>query len=181
MAAKVDHKETQDLAAYGLIVLQLAQKHGGTGWLVYDRQFRRNMVAGASMPWADINPSLMAATVLGPVSDGRGRSCPLCLAADHTRDECALAAMERLTQTTPARPQASPSRPSCRFTPYPATDSTCRRFNHRCHVAVSLGHSAQWISVYLSTPDPFLSIYGTSYSCFATHLLVTTVHHFIMS
>lgn len=39
------------------------------------------------MPWSDINPSLMAATVLGQAGDGSGRSCPLCLAADHSKEE----------------------------------------------------------------------------------------------
>ena len=68
-------QEARDLAAYGMIILQLARKHGGMGWLVYDRQFQQHRAAGASMPWSDIYPSLMAATVLGKAGDGSGRSC----------------------------------------------------------------------------------------------------------
>ena len=40
MAAKTDHEETRRLAAYGMIILQLVRKHGGSGWLLYDKQFR---------------------------------------------------------------------------------------------------------------------------------------------
>ena len=63
MAARVDHQETRELAAYGSIVLQLARKHAGGGWLAYDRQYRQHQAAGANLSWTDISPSLMAATV----------------------------------------------------------------------------------------------------------------------
>ena len=45
MAARVDHQEMRELAAYGLIVLQLARKHAGGGWLAYDRQFQQHQAA----------------------------------------------------------------------------------------------------------------------------------------
>ena len=94
MASRVDNQETRDLAAYGLIVLQLSRKHAGEGWLAYDRQFRQHQAAGANLPWADISPSLMAATVLGQAAEGGGRTCPLCLASDHAKQDCALASLE---------------------------------------------------------------------------------------
>ena len=47
MAARIDHQETKELAAYGSIVLQLASKHpGGGGWRSYGRQFRQQKAAG---------------------------------------------------------------------------------------------------------------------------------------
>ena len=64
MAAKVDHQECRDLAAYAQIVIHLARKHGGKGWLAYDKLFRQQMAAGAESSWAELNSSLMAATVL---------------------------------------------------------------------------------------------------------------------
>ena len=94
MAAKVDHQEPRDLAAYGILILQLALKHSGSGWLVYDCQYRQHQAAGANLPWSDVSPSLMAATVLSQASGDQGRSCSLCLAADHSREDCALAALE---------------------------------------------------------------------------------------
>ena len=57
------------LAAYGMIVLQLVRKHGGSGWLLYDRQFRLQQMAGAGLLWVKINPSLLAATVLDQSSE----------------------------------------------------------------------------------------------------------------
>ena len=37
----------------------------------------------------------MAAMVLGQAGEGSGRSCPLCLSSDHTKDDCALQPFEQ--------------------------------------------------------------------------------------
>lgn len=89
VAAKIDHRETRDLLAYGLIVLHLARKHEGRGWITYDQLFRQQAAAGSPMIWTELNSSLMAATVLGYGGDSNppGRSCSLCLASDHKRPE----------------------------------------------------------------------------------------------
>ena len=104
------------------------------GWLLYDRQFRQHRAAGAPMPWADINPSLMAATVLGQAGDGSGLSCSLCLAADHTKDEYALGSGEKPKPGTSSvsshRAPPLPSHSSHRPAPYTtAGDTICRCFN----------------------------------------------------
>ena len=71
MATRIDHQETRELTAYGSIVLQLATKHpGGGGRCSYDREFCHQKAASATLPWAELNPSLMAATVLGQGSVG---------------------------------------------------------------------------------------------------------------
>ena len=44
--------------------------------------------------WADLNPSLMAARILGNSSGGLGRPYSLCLSADHSKDDCTLASLE---------------------------------------------------------------------------------------
>ena len=132
MATSLELQEARDLAAYGMIVLQLARKHSGMGWLLYDRQFRQHRAAGAPMPWTDINPSLLAATVLGQSGDGSGRSCPLCLAADHSKDECALGSGEQPKfgpSPPPFQHTLPPSRSLQRPAPYTAGDNICRRFN----------------------------------------------------
>ena len=98
MATRIDHQETRKLTAYGSIVLQLASKHpGGGSWRSYDRQFRQQKAAGATLPWAELNPTLMAATVLGQGS-GVSWLCSLCLGCDHMKEECALSALELAKQ-----------------------------------------------------------------------------------
>ena len=110
LAAKAD-QESRELAAYGMIVLQLARKHGGTGWLLYDRQFWQQRAAGATLPWTESNSSLMAATVLGNANGLQPRSCPHCLLSDHSREECAPAPLEDLkaTATPPVGGRPSPT------------------------------------------------------------------------
>ena len=131
MVVKEDHKETRDLAAYGMLILHLARKHTGSGWLVYDHQFRQHQAAGANLPRANISSSLMAATVLSRAGSGPGHSCSLCLAADHTQDDCALAPLKSHSTHSPhsaLQPNYS-SRQSCRLAPYSSSDNICRRFN----------------------------------------------------
>ena len=128
MAARVDHQETSELAAYGSIALQLARKHAGGGWLAYDRQFRQHQAAGANLSWTDISPSLMAATVLCQMAEGGSRTCSLCLAADHTREDCALASLELPKSQPTVSRQSAPPRQYRRSAPYGHHD-LCHRFN----------------------------------------------------
>ena len=127
MASNLEQQDARDLAAYGMIILQLARRHEGSGWLLYDCQFRQHKAAGVSLPWADINPSLMAATVLGQANNGFGRCFPLCLLSDHSREDCALLSME---QAKPRPPSNYSSRFTRRPAPYQSVDpNICRRFN----------------------------------------------------
>ena len=158
MAARVDHGEARELAAYGQIILHLARKHGGSGWIMYDKQFRQQRAAGALFPWTDINPSLMAATVFGPSGDRHDRTCSLCLAPDHSKEECALAALEPVKparqQQTPAAKSLPTGRSVQRFTPYIPPDNRCRKYNrgecmsatckyeHTCTACNKPGHGA---------------------------------------
>ena len=158
LATKVEHKETRELAAYGMIVLQLASKHQGAGWRSYDRQFRQHQAAGAGLSWADLNPSLMAATVLGDSSGGLGRPCSLCLSADHSKDDCALASLEATSRggETFANHRVRHFRQPRRPSPYGSANSggVCYRFNrgtclaancrfeHFCSNCQKTGHPA---------------------------------------
>ena len=69
VAAKTESEETRDLIAYGQIILQLARRHGGPGWLTYDQQFRQQAAGGSLTPWREINNSLLSATVLAAQSE----------------------------------------------------------------------------------------------------------------
>lgn len=87
VAAKVECQETRDLMAYGQIILMLARKHGGLGWRAYDTHFRQLRGAGHSLPWTELNPSMLAANVL----QAAGQFCSLCQSHDNRREDCALA------------------------------------------------------------------------------------------
>ena len=121
-----------------MIILQLIRKHGGNGGLLYDRKFRLQQAAGANLPCTDINPSLLATTVLGQAGEKPSLSCQLCMAADHSREECALASLE--SQKTP-HPMSFSSRPlpprQARRPVVYRMSSLCYRFNNgsNCHSA----------------------------------------------
>ena len=57
VAARSEDSVTRDLMAYGLIVLHLARKHGGWGWLLYDAAFRQQMAAGSLLACVTPLPS----------------------------------------------------------------------------------------------------------------------------
>ena len=153
MAVKTDQEETRQMAAYGMIILQIVRKHNGNGWLLYDKQFRLQQAAGASLSWTDINASLLAATVLGQTGEKPSRSCQLCLASDHSREECALASLEphKGSQTTPTHSRLPPPRHIRRPMPYRGpgfcyrfnngncTNASCR-FEHACSFCSSPSH-----------------------------------------
>ncbi len=64
LTVKVPHLEARQIIAYMQIVIDLAQKHAGPGWLSYDALFRQHMNIGGISRWNELNTSLMAATVL---------------------------------------------------------------------------------------------------------------------
>ena len=131
LGTRVEHKETRELAAYGMVVMYLAMRYKGSGWLLYDRQFRQHQAAGANLPWADISTSILAATVLGRPGEGGGRSCSLCLAADHAKEECALASLEaaKVAAAPPTHRLPSGNRQARRPAPYHVEGYWCYRYN----------------------------------------------------
>ena len=93
IAAKVDDPLSRQLIAYTQLVQDLARRHGGKGWLSYDYLFREHMAAGPKDKWEELNPSLMASTVLGS-NDTQHRFCSACMSSDHSKQECALSSMD---------------------------------------------------------------------------------------
>uniref|UniRef100_A0A1X7SLT9 Cleavage and polyadenylation specificity factor subunit 4 n=1 Tax=Amphimedon queenslandica TaxID=400682 RepID=A0A1X7SLT9_AMPQE len=135
----------RDLVAYGQIVIQLARSHGGSGWLEYDRRFHQQVAAGAPLSWAEINPSLMSATVPGfGLASGSG-NCPLCLSWDHDRADCALASLDQQSKPpTHSKPYSrSPLEICRRFNAGVCPNSSNRcRFLHACSTCSKSGHPA---------------------------------------
>ena len=129
IAARTDCKATRNLVAYAQIVIQLAHKHGGSGWLVYDQHFRQQLVGGADLVWNNINNSLMSATVFAPLPDDLSGHmvCQLCRGNDYSIHECAPYSLHGpfpQSQHT-AHPTRFKSRPS----PFRGWKSFCCNFN----------------------------------------------------
>ena len=150
-AVHAERAEMRELLAYGQLVLQLARKHGGLGWVAYDSQFRQQAAAGASTRWSELNLSLMAATVFSAGGDNPSRACQLCFATDHTARDCALTSLEGYK--APARMPA-PGRTTQRAKPHRNQEEICRRFNrgictspvcrfeHACSACQKPGHGS---------------------------------------
>ena len=64
MTVKTPNQETCNLIAYAQIIIELARKHPGLWWYTDDNLFCQQLNAGAGVKWNEVNPLLMAATVL---------------------------------------------------------------------------------------------------------------------
>ena len=79
----------RQLLAYQTIIVREARRCGGKGWLAYDTMFRQQVAGDDKADWSKLNSSLYAVSFLA--QSGKGRSCTLCMEADHAEEECALA------------------------------------------------------------------------------------------
>jgi hypothetical protein len=75
-----------DLTAYAQNILLLAKRHGDTEWLCL---FHQQKAASAGGTWADLNPSLLASTVMSQPSP-QGKLCKLRSGVDHTNQNCVI-------------------------------------------------------------------------------------------
>ena len=117
------------MAAYAQLIIHLSQRHGGRGWLAYNRLFRQQAAAGCSHPWNQLAPSLLATTIMTP--GPAKRSCELCNGADHTTTHCALFNASSMSKSLPT---GTPDTPSKRMKVY----EPCRCFNRgNCHNAMT--------------------------------------------
>ena len=104
---------TRNLLTYGRLVIREAQRHGGPGWLEYDKIFRQHAALDPAVRWNELNPSLHASTVMA-YRAGTSQCCVLCHEPDHGAHACALvglqAAPPTLQQQTGLTSQAGPIR-----------------------------------------------------------------------
>lgn len=117
VAVRTSDPITRDMLAYSRLLIREALRHGGNGWLEYDRVFRRQMAINPLLPWNTIEPGLQAATILGQRSTG-GIFCTICREADHNANQCALAPLQQqlrppflgnqapVSQRPPRRPES---------------------------------------------------------------------------
>lgn len=103
IAVRTSDPVARDMLAYARLLVREALRHGGTGWLEYDRVFRRQIAVNPLLSWNTIEPGLQAATIIsqGP---SLGMFCTLCRECDHNAGQCALAPLQQQTAT----PQRTP-------------------------------------------------------------------------
>ena len=118
---------TRDRLAYGRLLLREAQRHGGAGWLDYDRVFRQQAALDATLPWNAIHPAIQAATLTSRTAQP-GLFCTLCREPDHTARDCALAYLER-PPSHPATSLAQPPATQRQRPPPRRPDTICRSWN----------------------------------------------------
>lgn len=110
MAIQTSDPATRDQLAYARQLIKESQRHGGLGWLDYDRAFRQQVAADPAIRWNTLIPGLQASTILGPQRAGPGLFCTLCRQVDHTRAQCALACLEPAPTVAPYNPVAAARR-----------------------------------------------------------------------
>lgn len=117
LAASTSDQVTRDRITYAILVVREAMRHGGSGWLDYDRLFRQQACINPSLRWNVIHPELQATTILGQRPSAPGTFCNLCQECDHTSAQCALAQLQpavvRNSQPVSARQPARSSTRVC--------------------------------------------------------------------
>ena len=89
-AVRSSDPQVRDLLTYGRLIIRESQRHGGNGWLEYDKVFHQQAALDESVQWNELNPSLFASTILS-AHVGPSVFCSLCQEADHHASNCALA------------------------------------------------------------------------------------------
>ena len=109
-----DHT-TRDRLTYAVLLIREAMRHGGHGWMEYDRLFRQQAAIDSSLAWNTIHPGLHATTILSQRPTGAGTFCTLCRECDHVATQCALNQLQQATTRTVATAPGSrpPQRRIC--------------------------------------------------------------------
>ena len=63
---------TREMLFYCRLIIPEALRHGGDGWLEYDRTFWCQAAVDPSLPWHSLVPGLQAATILNARPSGGG-------------------------------------------------------------------------------------------------------------
>ncbi len=112
MAVRTSDIATRDQLSYARLILQEALRHGGTGWVDYDRLFRKQAAINPALPWNALQPTLNSSLILGQRSSS-GTFCSLCRGSDHAVNQCALTPLQQ-TQTPPITVQGQRQRQAVR-------------------------------------------------------------------
>ena len=97
LAVGTSDTATRDRLTYAVLLLREAMRHGGQGWMDYDRLFRQQAAIDPSLAWNMIHPGLQATTILSQRQTGTGTFCTLCQECDHVASHCALGQLQQST------------------------------------------------------------------------------------
>ena len=95
LAAGTPDPATRDRITYALLLVREAMRHGGQGWLDYDRLFRQQAAINPGLQWNVIHPQLQATTILGQRQVSQGSFCTLCQECDHNTSQCAISQLQQ--------------------------------------------------------------------------------------
>ena len=110
LAVRTTDPLTRDQLTYARLLIRESLRHGGQGWLEYDRLFRQQVAIDQSLRWNTIHSGLQATTILGQRSGG-GMACSICQECDHTPSQCAMAHIQQPVLSSSSRPQGRPPLP----------------------------------------------------------------------
>ena len=145
VAVLTSDPSARDMLRYSWLLIREARRHGGSGWMEYDRVLCKQRSINPSLAWNTLEPALQAATILGQ-STSAGTYCTICRECDHNANQCALSTLQQqLHSTSCTIPQsvANP-RPQKRIETLmqicvARNKGLCRRpdcnFRHICHVS----------------------------------------------
>ena len=68
IALRCPDRETRDSLVYAHLIIKEAQRHGGQGWLAYDKVFRQHAALDPSIQWNVLHPAIQASTLFNPAS-----------------------------------------------------------------------------------------------------------------
>ena len=156
MAVKSEDEQTRSMIAYAQIILDLARRYGGSGWLAYNTHFWAQLFAGKPFKWNEVNPSLLASAFFGNPRLGEGaKTCSRCMAAEHSTAECAVAASEDPKPTVQATPPPATRQSSARQATLPYPHHAQRnRVAGITRVSVARGHVDMTITAKTATGAP---------------------------
>ena len=61
VAVRTSDPLARNMLAYSRLIIREALRHGGSGWMEYDRVFRRQLAINPAMSWNTLEPGLQAA------------------------------------------------------------------------------------------------------------------------
>lgn len=99
VAIRADNIAIRNMLAYARLILHESQRHGGNGWISYDKVFRQQAAIDETMAWNTIHPGIQATTLLGQ-APGQGVCCTLCRESDHVTAGCALGYLQEAPAAT---------------------------------------------------------------------------------
>ena len=96
VAVRTSDPVARDMLAYSCLLIREALRHGGNGWIEYDRVFRKQLSINPCLSWNTLDPGLQAATIFGQRTTA-GMFCTTSRECDHTASHCALAPLSAAT------------------------------------------------------------------------------------